>query len=190
MSSKSSKKSSRPAPATSPPGPRTDLIRIGQIGGPHGLRGGLRFKPDDPGTTLLDELERVFVEHGDELAEYRLVEVTPVNPRQMKMILEGVSDVNAAEELRGAAVFAAESDLPPVAPGEFYYFQTAGCEVRTTDGRVLGHIKSTFFSGAHDIWVVASDGAEFMIPVIEDVVKSIDLDARRVTIEPIPGLLD
>ena len=190
MSSKSSKKSKRPAPSPSPPGPRTDLIRIGQIAAPHGLRGGLKFRPDDPGTTLLDELERVFIERAGAPAEYRLIEAAPVNPRQMRIVLEGVSDVNAAEELRGAAVLAAECDLPPVAPGEFYYFQTAGCEVRTTDGRMLGHIKNTFFSGAHDVWVVAADGAEFMIPVIEDVVKLIDLDARRVTIEPLPGLLD
>jgi len=190
LSSKSSKKSNSPGLAIPRPGPDADLIRIGQIGGPHGLRGGLKFRPDDPGTTLLDELERVFIERAGAPAEYRLVEVTPANPRQMKIILEGVSDVNAAEELRGAVVFAAQTDLPPVAPGEFYYFQAAGCEVRTTDGRVLGHIKSTFFSGAHDVWIVATDGAEFMIPVIEDVVKSIDFDARRVTIEPLPGLLD
>jgi len=190
LSSKSSKKSNSPDRSTPRPGPHADLIRIGQIGGPHGLRGGLKFRPDDPGTALLDELERVFIERAGATAEYRLVEVAPVNPRQMRIVLEGVSDVNAAEELRGAVVFAAETDLPPVAPGEFYYFQAAGCEVRSTDGRILGHIKSTFFSGAHDVWVVASDSAEFMIPVVEDVVKSIDLDARRVTIEPLPGLLD
>lgn len=190
MSSKSSKKSNSSDRATPRPGARADLIRIGQIGGPHGLRGGLKFRPDDSGTTLLDELDRVFIERAEAPAEYRLVEVGPLNQRQMKIILEGVSDVNAAEELRGATVFAAETDLPAVAPGEFYYFQAAGCEVRTTDGRILGHIKSTFFSGAHDVWVVATDGAEFMIPVIEDVVKSIDLDARRVTIEPLPGLLE
>jgi len=167
------------------------LIRVGQIGAPHGLRGALKFRPDDPGSTLLDELERVFIERDGTPAEYRIIETAPVNPRQMRIMLEGVSDAHAAGQLRGATVFAAKSDLPPVAPGEFYYFQTAGCEVVTTDGRILGHIKSTFFSGAHDVWIVAGDGgSELMIPVIEDIVKSIDLEARRVTIELVPGLLD
>ncbi len=189
MSSKSSKISDSSAGAARP-GDSPALIRIGRIGAPHGLRGGLKFTPDDPGTTLLDELDRVFVGRDDTPVEFRLTDVAAVNPRQMKITLEGVSDIDAAEKLRGAAVFAAQSDLPPVAPGEFYYFQAAGCEVVTTDGRVIGHIKDTFFSGAHDIWVVTADGAEFMIPVIEDVVKSVDFDARRVTIEPIPGLLD
>jgi len=172
------------------PGTRADLVRIGEIGAPHGLRGNLKFRLDDPGTTLIDELGRVFIDRGDGPAEYRLIGASPVNPRQMRIALEGVSDANAAEAFRGAVVFAAKDDLPPIEDNEFYYYQTAGCEVLTVDGRVVGHIKSTFFSGAHDIWVVASGGGEVMIPVIKDVVKSIDLEARRVTIDPIPGLLD
>ncbi|HTY56441.1 MAG TPA: ribosome maturation factor RimM [Candidatus Binataceae bacterium] len=190
MSSKSSKRSNSPGSATTATGTPADLIRIGQIGAPHGLRGALKFRPDDPGSTLLDDLQRVFIEQAEAPVEYRLLETAPLNPRQMKIMVEGISDANTAGQLRGATVFAAKSDLPPTAENEFYYFQTVGCEVRTTDGRVVGHIKSTFFSGAHDIWVVASEGTEFMVPVIEDVVKSIDIEARRVTIDPIPGLLD
>src|SRR5579862_3539177 len=149
LSSKSSKKNSSQAETPAQPGTRADLVRIGEIGASHGLRGNLKFRPDDPGTTLIDELERVFIDTGGEPAEFRLIGVSPVNPRQMRIALEGISDIDAAAALRGAVVFAAKSDLPPTADGEFYYYQTAGCEVFTTDGRVVGHIKSTFFSGAH-----------------------------------------
>jgi ribosomal 30S subunit maturation factor RimM len=38
--------------------------------------------------------------------------------------------------------------------------------------------------------VVRDGEREFLIPVIEDVVKGMDFTTRRVTIEPIPGLLD
>ena len=41
-----------------------------------------------------------------------------------------------------------------------------------------------------DIWVVRDSKREVLVPVIEDVVKAMDFAARRVTIEPIPGLLD
>ena len=59
-----------------------------------------------------------------------------------------------------------------------------------TDGSRLGAIEEIFSNGANDVWVVRDGEREFLIPVIEDVVKSIDFAARRVTIEPIPGLLD
>jgi len=190
LSSKSSKKSKRQGSSAPQPGPDPDLIRIGRIGGTHGLRGGLKFRPDDPDSTSLASLKRIFIGRDGSPVEYRLAEVARVNPRYMRIMLEGLTDVNAAEKLRGAEVFAARSDLPELAPGEFYYFEAVGCEVRTTDGRIIGHIESAFFSGAHDVWVVKADGAEFLIPVIEDVVRSIDLDARLVMIEPIPGLLE
>lgn len=47
-----------------------------------------------------------------------------------------------------------------------------------------------FSNGAQDIWVVRDGEREVLVPVIEDVVKAMDLPGRRVTIDPIPGLLD
>ena len=59
-----------------------------------------------------------------------------------------------------------------------------------TDGCRIGTIEEIFSNGAHDVWVVRDAEREVLVPVIEDVVKAMDLGGRRVTIEPIPGLLD
>ena len=84
----------------------------------------------------------------------------------------------------------AAEDVPPAEPGEFYYYEAIGCEVFLTDGTRLGAIEEVFSNCAHDIWVVRDGKREVLVPVIEDVVKAMDFAARRVTIEPIPGLLD
>src|SRR5271156_4837568 len=94
LSSRSSKRSNSRHSTISSAGAPADLIRVGQIGAPHGLRGALKFRPDDPGSTLLDELERVFIERDGTPAEYRIIETAPVNPRQMRIMLEGVSDAH------------------------------------------------------------------------------------------------
>ena len=78
----------------------------------------------------------------------------------------------------------------PSGDGEFYYFQLAGAEVMLTDGRRLGTIEDIMSTGAHDVWVVRDGEREVLVPVISDVVKAMDLAARRVTIEAVPGLLD
>jgi len=58
-------------------------------------------------------------------------------------------------------------------------------------GRTLGRIEDVFSTGANDVWVVRGDSSdEVLVPVIEDVVKSIDFEARVATIEAIPGLLE
>ena len=92
--------------------------------------------------------------------------------------------------LRGAIVMVAAAALPPAAPSEFYYFQALGCEIVTTTGLPVGTIEEVFSNGANEVWVVRDRSSEHLVPVIEDIVKSIDLAARRIIIEAVPGLLD
>ncbi len=96
-----------------------------------------------------------------------------------------------AEALRGAIVLIATADLPPESAGEFYHYRAIGCEVRTTDGSLIGKVTGIFPTGANDVLAVANDeGPEVLVPVIADVIKQLDFDRRVITIEALPGLLD
>ena len=166
------------------------MLRVGRISGAHGLKGALRFRPDNPNSDTLEQVKRVFLERDGASREFRLTAMTPLNATTRRITLEGIADINAAESLKGAVVMVATEDVPAAKPGEFYYYEAIGCEVFLTDGSRLGAIEEIFSNGAHDVWVVRDAEREVLVPVIEDVVKAIDLPARRVTIEPIPGLLD
>ena len=176
---------------------QASLIRIGRITGTHGLRGGLRFRPDYPESESIQTVERIFLADGDtgseaaiNAREYRVVGISQVGGGTMRLMLEGVTDANLAEPLKGKNVFADERDLPPPAEGEFYFRDVIGCEVFLTDGRRIGTIEEIIATGANDVFVVRGEGKEVLVPVIADVVKEIDVAARRVVIEAVPGLLD
>ena len=172
-------------------GPTADgLLRIGYIAGSHGLHGALRVRTDDPGSTTLLTLKRLFVETAAGRREFKVLEARALSAGNHRVILDGIGDADAAEAFRGGAVMVAAADLPPLGDGEFYYFQLAGAEVMLTDGRRLGTIEDIVSTGAHDVWVVRDGEREVLVPVIADVVKAMDLEARRVTIEAVPGLLD
>ena len=172
-------------------GPTADgLLRIGYVAGSHGLHGALRVRTDDPGSTTLLTLKRLFVETAAGRREFKVLEASALSAGNHRVILDGIGDADAAEALRGGAVMVAAADLPPLGDGEFYYFQLAGAEVMLTDGRRLGTIEDIMSTGAHDVWVVRDGEREVLVPVISDVVKAMDLAARRVTIEAVPGLLD
>ncbi|MGB8411739.1 MAG: ribosome maturation factor RimM [Candidatus Binatus sp.] len=166
------------------------MLRVGRITGAHGLKGALRLRPDNPDSDTLEQVARVFLESAGQAREFRLTAMTRLNATTRRITLEGVADVNAAEALKGAVVMLATEDVPAAKPGEFYYYEAIGCEVFLTDGSRIGTIEEIFSTGAHDIWVVRDSKREVLVPVIEDVVKAMDFAARRVTIEPIPGLLD
>ena len=173
-------------------GPTADgLLRIGYVAGSHGLHGALRVRTDDPGSTTLGAIGRIFVETAaGGRREFKVLGSSALSAGNQRVVLEGIGDADAAEALRGGAVMVVATDLPPLGEGEFYYFQLAGAEVMLTDGRRLGTIEDIMSTGAHDVWVVRDGEREVLVPVISDVVKTMDLGARRVTIEAVPGLLD
>lgn len=166
------------------------LVRLGYIAGPHGVRGSLKIKLDNSQSGVLDTLARLVLEHNGQLEQYELAAVEHLNRGLRKITLAGIGDAGRAAALRGAIAYAAAAELPAPAPGEFYYFEAIGCEVRLTDGRVVGRIEEIFSNGAHDVWVVRGGGREVLVPVIDDVVRATDWQARCVTIEAVPGLLD
>jgi 16S rRNA processing protein RimM len=166
------------------------FLPIGHVTGSHGLRGAMRIRMDDADSTILTTLARLFVETDTGRREFAIRRATSLGRGQFRVVLEGIENADAAQALKGCAVIAAVADLPPLGEGEFYYFQLMGAEVMLTDGRRLGTIAEIFSTGANDVWTVRDGEREVLVPVIADVVKAMDLDARRVTIEPLPGLLD
>jgi 16S rRNA processing protein RimM len=167
-------------------------LRLGRVVGAHGLHGALRVRPDNLDSDTLEQVNRVFLESPEAgpPREYRLTAAQRLNRTTIRLVLEGLDDPDAADALRGSTVAVALEDLPAKAPGEFYFYEAIGCAVTTTDGRRLGVIEEVFATGANDVWVVRDGAAEVLVPVIDNVVKSIDLAAREMLIEAVPGLLD
>lgn len=171
--------------------PAVRLLKVGRITGIHGLAGAVRLKLDNPESSALTTIDRLYLAIGEaEPGAYDIRAARPLNHGAVKLTLEGMTDPSAAELLKGATVLVDATSLPPTEPDEFYYYEAIGCAVQTTDGRALGTIEEVFATGANDVWVVRDGNAEVLVPVIADVVKSMDFAARSVIIEAVPGLLD
>ncbi len=188
-----------PAPArTRPAGANAEsatasppaMVLVGHVRGAHGLKGALRLRPVNPDSDALFQIERVRLELESESREFRLTGATRLSARAIRITLEGVGDVDAADALKGAALMIQVADLPAAGPREFYYFQALGCEVVTTSGERVGAVAEIFSNGAHDVWVVREGVHEVLVPVIDEIVREMDFAARRIMIEPVPGLLD
>ena len=89
------------------------MLRVGRITGAHGLKGALRFRPDNPDSDTVEQVKRVFLERGGGSREFRLTAMTPLNATTRRMTLEGIADIDAAESLKGAVVMLATETSPP-----------------------------------------------------------------------------
>lgn len=168
---------------------------LGRVVGAHGVRGLLRVAVSDEGLRHLlaaAQIELSF-EARDPTRPRRRHAVRSASagrPGEVRLGLEGVADRDAAEALRGALVLGDAAALPALAPGDHYWFELLGCEVETTDGVALGRVREIWETGAHDVLVVADPGGgDHLIPAVDAFVKEVDRAARRIRIEPVPGLL-
>ncbi len=103
---------------------------------------------------------------------------------------EAVYSVEDAEKLRGQDLTIPSSELSRLPEGQYYTFQIIGLDVLTTDGEHLGQIVDIMATASNDVYIVEGKRGKILIPAIEDVVKSIDLDKGEMVIEAIEGLLD
>lgn len=168
---------------------REDLLLVGQFTVPHGVRGQLKLHAITNRPEHLDRVKTIYV--GEELVAYRMQRAAIHKQTVLIVTLAGVTTREAAEELRGQEVYIRETDAPPLEADEYFLHDLPGLRVETEAGAQIGVVKEVIETGANDVLVVSRpDGGEALIPMIKDVIRSLDLPAGRVVITPLPGLLD
>jgi len=172
-------------------GSEPHYLSIGEVVRPHGVRGELRVR------ILTEYPERLNIHTHFYLAHpaftekvYRYaVERMRLRRDVLLLKLEGCDDRTAAEALRGMLVQIPLEDAVPLEEGEYYLFQLLGVDVETEQGEWLGRIVEVLETGANDVYVVRGPRGEVLVPAIGEVVRSLDLAAKRMVIHLMPGLL-
>lgn len=174
------------ADETDPPGARR-LIVLGRITGLYGVRGWLKvFSYTEPRDGLLHYKEWLIGSKGS----WQQVEVAEGRQQGKGLIARftGTDDRDDAVPYVGAEVAVERSSLPEPGPGEYYWADLEGLQVRHRDGRVLGRVAQMMGTGAHDVMVVRSTGddgeGEILIPFVPGTfVLGVDLDAGVIDVE-------
>lgn len=100
-------------------------------------------------------------------------------------------NINEVEKYRDGILKIAKDDLTDLSDNEFYYHEIIGLTVKTATGETIGKIKEILSPGANDVWVVSRTGKkDALIPYIESVVKTVDIENGEVLIELMEGLID
>lgn len=159
-----------------------DRVEVGVVTRPHGVRGELRVVLHQPGSTALLDAEKVWLD-GE---PHRVIKARAASDAVLLQVA-GIDDRDAAGELRGAPVEVAREALD-IEPGEVLLADLTGCEVVTVAGERWGEV-ARVETGAQDRLVVIGDGGrERQLPLVDEFVVEIDLDAQRIVIDPPDGL--
>jgi 16S rRNA processing protein RimM len=167
-------------------------MTLGKIMRPHGIRGELRMRLDTAYPDRLFEIDTVYVGRKPDprsATPYKL-EKTRLHRGAALLTLAGITDRSQADALRGRLVMVPLDVGAPLEEGEFYVFELLGMGVYTEAGEYLGTVRRILETGANDVFLLdGTERGEILIPDTDEVIREIDLEARRITITPIPGLL-
>ena len=171
---------------------------LGTIIGAHGPGGVLRVRWLGDGPENLMRATRVAL--GTERDPGRWYEIRRALPvgsgrgrgGEVRIELAGIESREAATALTGLHVIGDAADVEPLPEGEHYWFEWIGCAVSTDTGRALGTVTEIWEAGAHDVLVVKEEetGRERLLPVVQSLLREVDVAGRRIVTAVPEGLLD
>jgi len=162
--------------------PGEEWVELGHVLGAHGVRGDLRIHSSTRPTEAIGRYRRWLL---DDNGSARSVTVRGVRRQGKGLVarIEEVTDRDEAEALAGATIRISAADLPPPAPGEYYWRDLIGCEVVNLDGEPLGDVAGLFETGANDVMVVQGERERLIPFTVGHAVRRVDLDAGRIEVD-------
>ncbi len=177
---------------------RTDpgFLVVGQLSKPHGMHGELYVWPltDHPEGTFAPGVVLRLAD-GDAREpdpDAPPLRVAAVRPHRGGFLVTfgGVDSRASAGALRGRYLVRPFEEIEPLAEGEIFYHQILGLDVFTVDGTPLGRVSELYEVEPTDLLEVRGEGTEHLIPFRKDVIVEVDVEARRIVVDPPEGLLD
>lgn len=166
---------------------------VGRVARTHGIRGQVfvnletdfpheRFRP---GAALFAKRTA-----GSDVVETLVISTARFQNERPVIGFEGVTDIDAAARLAGVELRVPVDELVELPPGTFYRHDLVSCVVETTDGVQVGVVKDVEGSLGGSRLVVTTPRGEVLVPLVAEICRSVDPEAKRIVVAPPEGLLD
>lgn len=154
---------------------------VGVVVGAHGIRGAVRLKSFTDRPADIGRYGPVEAEGGG-----RRFGLTVTGEAKGLVIarLDGVTDRDAAEGLKGTRLSVPRARLPETAEDEFLTVDLVGLRVEAVDGSPLGRVTALFDFGAGEVLEIASAEGALMVPFTRAAVPVVDVAGGRIVIDP------
>lgn len=163
------------------------FLAVGKLHRPHGLHGEILMGIRTDFPERLQPEVTVFI--GDEKQPIT-IRTSRTHSKGLLLTFNGYESREQVAELRNQTVFVRTADRPPLPNGEYYYHQLIGLQVISDEGDELGVLTEILETGANDVYLVRAEGGkDLLLPAIDEVIKDVDLQGRKMTVHLMAGLV-
>lgn len=165
-----------------------NYLKIGKIVSTKGLKGELVVECWCDSPEFLGNFKNLYIKNGKEKLQ---VIKFRTHKRNAVILVENIDNIDKAEELRGHVLYINRKDAK-LEDGRYFIQDLIDLDVIDIDSnKNYGKITDVIKTGANDVYQVTnSDGKEYLVPVIKDVVIKIDIPNNTVYIKPLRGIFD
>lgn len=168
-----------------------DLFRIGVFSNTHGVRGEIKVYPTTDDVNRFDYVKDIVMDCGKEGMKEFEVSGCRYFKNMVIMKIKGIDNINDIEKYKGSDIYVTRENAIPLEEDEYYISDILGADVYDDEENIIGTLKDVMQTGANDVFVVSmKNGKEGLFPVIDECVKLIDTDNKKVIVHIMPGLLD
>lgn len=166
------------------------MFIVGKILKPRGLKGFVKVEVITSFPEHLKQLKEMFIKAGTDWVPYS-VQAVQLEEKFAYLKFAEISSADEAEKLRNQFLYIPQDQLTLLQEHEFYIHDLIGLQVFDEQNNLLGQIVDVESYASNDVYVLEnSQGRQHLIPAIKDIVKQVDVSAKRMVIHLLDGLLD
>jgi 16S rRNA processing protein RimM len=166
-----------------------DFIFIGILGGSFGTNGAVNLTSWSSYPERFEDMKSFFLTKEKAVPKTLDIERLEITNKRIVVKFKGVNSIEAANLLNGYRVTIPKSERFELPEGQYYIDDLLTCQAFTVEGELLGNLTDVWEMGPNEIYVVDYQGQELLIPVVDEFIKKIDIDAKRITVQLIDGML-
>ena len=171
-----------------------EWFNVGRIVNTHGIKGEVRVlsSTDFEETRFAPGNKLAVFKKDDKKPIWVIVESVRRHKNFILVTFEGMYNINLVEPFKEGLLKVSKDQLmdDELEENEYYHFEIMDCDVFSEEGEKIGVVSDILSTGANDVWEIkAATGKKHYIPYIEDVVKEIDVEEKKIIIHVMEGLL-
>lgn len=165
-------------------------FQVGIISSTHGVRGEVKVFPTTDDVRRFKKLKCVILDTGK---EERVLEIEGVRFFKQFAILKfkGIDNINDIEKYRGQSLYVTRENAVRLKKDEYFIADLIGVKVLDEQEQELGTLEDVIETGANDVYQIRlKDGRQLLLPAIKECVLDVDVEAGRMKIHILDGLLE
>lgn len=166
-----------------------DYIQIGKIINTQGIKGEIKVYPLTDNIYRFDELKKVYIGEGKTLM---YIENVWYKKEFIILKLEGYDNINEVLKFKNEYLYIDERDKVKLPRNSYFIFDIVGCNVLDNSKNSIGVVTEVIKNIGNDIYIVKNEynNKEYLIPAVKQFIKKIDIENKKIIIEPIKGLIE